>query len=87
MITKLELINVFNHLSDGFRKVSNIENSGLRSERDDIEFYNQHFIKGREFELEFIKRKVPLKVFPLLFTFVQFAFFVFSLNPLNRVHN
>ena len=59
-------------LLDGFRKVSNIENSGLRAERDDIEFYNQHFVKGREYELEFIKRKVSLKVFPLLFSLFLF---------------
>jgi heat shock transcription factor 1 len=30
----------------------------LRSERDDIEFYNQYFIKGQEYALERIKRKV-----------------------------
>jgi heat shock transcription factor 1 len=50
--------NFFFRNLDGFRKVSNIENSGLRSERDDIEFYNQYFIKGQEYALERIKRKV-----------------------------
>lgn len=62
---------------DGFRKVSNIENSGLRSERDDIEFYNQHFVKGREYELEFIKRKVSIKVFPFSFVLFFIISFVF----------
>ncbi len=51
-------LNFIYYNLDGFRKVSNIENSGLRAERDDIEFYNQHFIKGQEYALERIKRKV-----------------------------
>ncbi|XP_054164633.1 heat shock factor protein-like isoform X2 [Oppia nitens] len=44
----------------GFRKVSNIENSGLRTERDDIEFFHHFFSKDKERELEFIKRKTPI---------------------------
>lgn len=48
----------------GFRKLTNIENSGLRSERDDIEFYHVHFVKDQESSLELIKRKIktPLQV-------------------------
>ena len=44
--------------SDGFRKQQHIENSGLRAERDDVEFYHPCFVKGNEHALEYIKRKV-----------------------------
>ncbi|CAG2173067.1 unnamed protein product [Oppiella nova] len=44
----------------GFRKVASIENSGLRAERDDIEFYHQYFTQGKESDLLFIKRKIPV---------------------------
>jgi len=43
---------------DGFRKITSIENSGLRIEKDDIEFYHQYFLRGQENMLENIKRKV-----------------------------
>lgn len=46
------------HVADGFRKLTSIENSGLKSEKDDMEFFHQYFLKGQEGYLEFIKRKV-----------------------------
>lgn len=42
----------------GFRKVTNID-QGLRSDRDEIEFFHNFFIRGQECLLDFIKRKVP----------------------------
>lgn len=42
----------------GFRKVTNID-QGLRSDREEIEFFHNFFIRGQECLLEFIKRKVP----------------------------
>lgn len=42
----------------GFRKVPNID-QGLRSDREEIEFFHNFFIRGQECLLEFIKRKVP----------------------------
>ncbi|XP_054918615.2 heat shock factor protein-like isoform X2 [Dermacentor andersoni] len=42
----------------GFRKVANID-QGLRSDREEIEFFHNFFIRGQECLLEFIKRKVP----------------------------
>lgn len=47
---------------DGFRKLTSIENSGLKSDKDDMEFFHQYFLKGQEGYLEFIKRKVRLLV-------------------------
>lgn len=45
--------------SDGFRKVVNIEQSGLvKPERDDTEFQHLYFLQGHEHMLEHIKRKV-----------------------------
>lgn len=55
-VSTLALIKL--KFTDGFRKMTNIENSGLRSERDDMEFYHQYFVKGHEIALENIKRKV-----------------------------
>ncbi|XP_074605492.1 uncharacterized protein LOC141858598 [Brevipalpus obovatus] len=48
----------------GFRKITSIENSGLRADRDEIEFYHHHFVKNQEDLLELIKRKIktPLQV-------------------------
>ncbi|XP_076339034.1 uncharacterized protein LOC143240467 isoform X2 [Tachypleus tridentatus] len=43
----------------GFRKLSNNEYSGQKSERSETEFYHQYFVRGQEGLLEFIKRKVP----------------------------
>lgn len=44
---------------DGFRKVVNIEQSGLvKPERDDTEFQHLYFLQGHEHMLEHIKRKV-----------------------------
>ncbi|KAM9808155.1 heat shock factor protein 4 [Neosynchiropus ocellatus] len=44
----------------GFRKVVNIEQSGLvKPERDDTEFQHLYFLQGHEHMLEHIKRKVP----------------------------
>ncbi|XP_070382618.1 heat shock factor protein-like isoform X3 [Dermacentor albipictus] len=42
----------------GFRKVANID-QGLRSDREEIEFFHNFFVRGQECLLEFIKRKVP----------------------------
>ncbi|XP_041123539.1 heat shock factor protein 4 [Polyodon spathula] len=45
----------------GFRKVVNIEQSGLvKPERDDTEFQHLYFLQGHELLLEHIKRKVSL---------------------------
>ncbi|XP_033896419.2 heat shock factor protein 4-like [Acipenser ruthenus] len=45
----------------GFRKVVNIEQSGLvKPERDDTEFQHLYFLQGHEHLLEHIKRKVSL---------------------------
>ncbi|XP_061773406.1 heat shock factor protein 4 [Nerophis ophidion] len=45
----------------GFRKVVNIEQSGLvKPERDDTEFQHLYFLQGHEHMLEHIKRKVSL---------------------------
>lgn len=45
-------------LTDGFRKVSNIEHGGLKSDGDEVEFFHHHFCLGQENQLELIKRKV-----------------------------
>ncbi|KAL3181028.1 hypothetical protein MRX96_037088 [Rhipicephalus microplus] len=42
----------------GFHKVANI-NQGLRSDREEIEFFHSSFIRGQGCLLEYIKRKVP----------------------------
>lgn len=44
----------------GFRKMVHVEQGGLKSENDTMEFYHQYFLKGQEQLLEFIKRKVPV---------------------------
>uniref|UniRef100_A0A671NY48 Heat shock factor protein 1-like n=2 Tax=Sinocyclocheilus anshuiensis TaxID=1608454 RepID=A0A671NY48_9TELE len=45
----------------GFRKVVNIEQSGLvKPERDDTEFQHLYFLQGHEHLLEHIKRKVSI---------------------------
>lgn len=47
---------------DGFRKVVNIEQSGLvKPERDDTEFQHLYFLQGHEHMLEHIKRKVHVQ--------------------------
>uniref|UniRef100_A0A3Q4BVH1 HSF-type DNA-binding domain-containing protein n=1 Tax=Mola mola TaxID=94237 RepID=A0A3Q4BVH1_MOLML len=48
-------------LNMGFRKVVNIEQSGLvKPERDDTEFQHLYFLQGHEHMLEHIKRKVSI---------------------------
>ncbi|XP_037284348.1 heat shock factor protein isoform X2 [Rhipicephalus microplus] len=42
----------------GFRKVANMD-QGLRTEREDIEFFHDFFVRGQECLLGLIKRKVP----------------------------
>lgn len=42
----------------GFRKVANID-QGLRTEREEIEFFHDFFVRGQECLLGLIKRKVP----------------------------
>ncbi|XP_067142548.1 heat shock factor protein-like [Centruroides vittatus] len=44
----------------GFRKMTNIAQSGLHHENEEIEFYHQYFIKGQELLLSEIKRKIPV---------------------------
>jgi len=46
----------------GFRKITHIENTGLKIENDEIEFYHAYFVKGQENMLEYIKRKNSLSV-------------------------
>lgn len=43
---------------DGFRKIVQIEQGGLRLDRDEMEFAHPYFLQGREDLLELIKRKV-----------------------------
>jgi len=45
----------------GFRKSTSIENSGLKTDKDEMEFYHQYFLRGQESMLELIKRKVSIK--------------------------
>ena len=49
--------NVF-HISDGFRKVSNIDHGGLKSDGDEVEFFHHSFLQDQEDQLQYIKRKV-----------------------------
>ncbi|RWS25982.1 heat shock factor protein 1-like isoform X1 [Leptotrombidium deliense] len=50
-------------MCNGFRKLTSIENSGLRTmDKDEVEFFHQYFIKGQEKLLEMIKRKVTTTV-------------------------
>ncbi|OTF70329.1 heat shock factor protein-like protein [Euroglyphus maynei] len=42
----------------GFRKVSNIEHGGLKSDGDEVEFFHRHFCLGQADQLELIKRKM-----------------------------
>ncbi|XP_070575971.1 heat shock factor protein-like isoform X2 [Ptychodera flava] len=42
----------------GFRKMVGIETGGLKSEKDETEFYHPHFVKGQPEQLEQIRRKV-----------------------------
>lgn len=47
-----------NNILDGFRKVSNIEHSGLKADGDEVEFYHPCFSLDNEEQLQYIKRKV-----------------------------
>ncbi len=47
-------------LPDGFRKVVSIEQGGLKTEKDDMEFTHPYFQRDQEHLLEFIKRKVMM---------------------------
>uniref|UniRef100_A0A3B4XPL3 Heat shock transcription factor 4 n=1 Tax=Seriola lalandi dorsalis TaxID=1841481 RepID=A0A3B4XPL3_SERLL len=50
-------------LNMGFRKVVNIEQSGLvKPERDDTEFQHLYFLQGHEHMLEHIKRKLQVSI-------------------------
>ncbi|XP_077503462.1 uncharacterized protein LOC144113933 isoform X3 [Amblyomma americanum] len=53
MASLIRQLNIY-----GFRKVTNTD-QGLRSDREEIEFFHSFFIRGQECLLEFIKRKVP----------------------------
>lgn len=44
--------------TDGFRKVTSLEQGSLKPEKDALEFAHPYFIRGREELLELIKRKV-----------------------------
>lgn len=60
-VTEFELLCLCLLSVDGFRKVVNIEQSGLvKPERDDTEFQHLYFLQGHEHMLEHIKRKVQL---------------------------
>lgn len=48
----------------GFRKVVNVEQGGLRMEKDEIEFQHMYFLKGHEYLLELIKRKASMNKTP-----------------------
>ena len=50
--------NYNSYILDGFRKVTHVEQGGLKVEKDDMEFAHQYFIRGQEHLLEHIKRKV-----------------------------
>ena len=50
----------FLFFSDGFRKVTNLEQGGLKADKDDLEFAHPYFLRGREDLLELIKRKVNI---------------------------
>lgn len=43
----------------GFKKLVNIEQGGLKSDKDEMEFQHQYFIKDNENFLTLIKRKLP----------------------------
>ncbi|GAB1599013.1 heat shock factor protein-like isoform X2 [Argonauta hians] len=43
----------------GFRKVINLEQGSLKTEKDNLQFQHNYFVKGKENLLELIKRKVP----------------------------
>uniref|UniRef100_A0A0L8GGX5 HSF-type DNA-binding domain-containing protein n=1 Tax=Octopus bimaculoides TaxID=37653 RepID=A0A0L8GGX5_OCTBM len=42
---------------DGFRKVINLEQGSLKTEKDNLQFQHNYFVKGKENLLELIKRK------------------------------
>ncbi|KAK3777802.1 hypothetical protein RRG08_038052 [Elysia crispata] len=42
----------------GFRKVTHIDQGGLKIEKDDLQFQHQYFQKGEQDMLQYIKRKV-----------------------------
>lgn len=44
--------------TDGFHKITSIDNGGLRFDRDDMEFSHPCFQKGHPYLLEHIKRKI-----------------------------
>lgn len=44
--------------TDGFHKITSIDNGGLRFDRDEMEFSHPCFQKGHAFLLEHIKRKI-----------------------------
>ncbi|KAK2723751.1 heat shock factor protein-like isoform X2 [Artemia franciscana] len=43
----------------GFRKVSSVEQGSLRVDKDEMEFQHNYFLRGHEYLLENIKRKLP----------------------------
>ncbi|BFZ19158.1 hypothetical protein BsWGS_22198 [Bradybaena similaris] len=46
----------------GFRKVTHIDQGGLKIEKDDLQFQHQYFQRGERDMLQFIKRKVSAQV-------------------------
>lgn len=48
----------FNFITDGFHKITSIDNGGLRFDRDEMEFSHPCFQKGHPYLLEHIKRKI-----------------------------
>lgn len=65
----------------GFRKSTSIENSGLKADKDEMEFYHQYFLRGQETQLENIKRKVSNMIVCLA---EDAMFRLLDLNPIYR---
>ena len=52
----------FFDILDGFHKVVSVEQGGLRTDKDEMEFAHPFFLRGSESTLELIKRKVNVRV-------------------------
>lgn len=57
-LDKKSLIYLIFFSSDGFHKIVSVEAGGLKSEKDEMEFAHQYFIKDHPYLLENIKRKL-----------------------------
>lgn len=52
------LLKNYLFISDGFHKITSIDNGGLKFDRDDMEFSHACFMRGHSYLLENIKRKI-----------------------------